>query len=526
MDFDVIGDVDDKIGTPAPLAKTEGQENSEIPKVDANKPGGNVTNSTSFYGNDQPKPLQQTTKPASNYSANNTDTKPNTAGPLGNNSNNGIIYPIEGLSPYQNRWTIRARVTFKSEIKHWHNQKGEGKLFTVHFLDETGEIRATGFNDQVDALYDVFQEGSVYLVSKCRVNIAKKQFTNIQNEYELMFERNTEVQKCEDADNVPQLRFQFVTISDIANVEKDSTIDVVGVLREVHELSEVTSKTTNKAIPKRDLTIVDRTGYQIRMTVWGKQAQEFSVDEDSIVAFKGVKVSEFNGRSLSMFSSSAMTVNPDIQEAHELKGWYDSQGRNETFMTHQASGLNGGESGMGAGKLKEQRKTLAQVKNENLGMNETPDYFTTKATIVFIKQENISYPACPSPECNKKVIEDGEGGWRCEKCNKSYPEPQYRYVMSVSVNDHTGQAWFSCFDDVGKKIMGMTADELHGLQETDQAMANEAFAKAVCGTFVFRTRGKQDNYNGQTRVRYQVLDANPVDFDAEAKQMAKWIESL
>jgi hypothetical protein len=59
------------------------------------------------------------------------------------------------------RWTIQVRVTYKSDIKEWHNQRGQGRLFTVHFLDESGEIRATGFNAQVDAFYDKLQEGKV-----------------------------------------------------------------------------------------------------------------------------------------------------------------------------------------------------------------------------------------------------------------------------------------------------------------------------------------------------------------------------
>ena len=62
------------------------------------------------------------------------------------------------------RWTIRVRVTYKSEIKEWHNQRGQGRLFNVHFLDETGEIRATGFNDQVDQFYDKLKEGNVFHV--------------------------------------------------------------------------------------------------------------------------------------------------------------------------------------------------------------------------------------------------------------------------------------------------------------------------------------------------------------------------
>jgi len=114
----------------------------------------------------------------------------------GGSKNNAItVAPIESISPYQNKWTIKARVTFKSEVKTWHNQRGEGKLFSVNLLDQSGEIKATGFGDQCTDLYDVFQEGSVYYISKCQVNLAKKQFSTLDNEYELTFQRDSEVSK-------------------------------------------------------------------------------------------------------------------------------------------------------------------------------------------------------------------------------------------------------------------------------------------------------------------------------------------
>lgn len=111
-------------------------------------------------------------------------------------SGHATIYPIEAISPYAHKWTIKARCTSKSNIKTWHNRNGEGKLFSVNLLDDSGEIRATGFNDQCDMLYNIFQEGSVYYISSpCRVQIAKKQFTNLNNDYELTFERDTVVEK-------------------------------------------------------------------------------------------------------------------------------------------------------------------------------------------------------------------------------------------------------------------------------------------------------------------------------------------
>lgn len=104
-------------------------------------------------------------------------------------------HPIEGLSPYQNNWTIKARVTQKSDLKAYSTKNGEGHLFNVTLMDETGEIRATAFNVVADALYPKFEEGKVYYVSKGKVNLAKKKFSNLQNDYEISLEKNTEVEE-------------------------------------------------------------------------------------------------------------------------------------------------------------------------------------------------------------------------------------------------------------------------------------------------------------------------------------------
>jgi hypothetical protein len=72
---------------------------------------------------------------------------------------------------------------------------------------------------------------------------------------------------------------------------------------------------------KREIQLVDQSGQAVRLTLWGKQAENFTAPDEPVIAFKGVKVGDFGGRSLSMFSSASMTVNPDIPEAHSLRGW-------------------------------------------------------------------------------------------------------------------------------------------------------------------------------------------------------------
>lgn len=420
-------------------------------------------------------------------------------------SAHGNITPIEAVSPYSHKWTIKARCTHKGPIKTWHKNTGEGKLFSCNFLDETGEIRATGFNDSVDQWYETIQEGNVYYVSSpCRVSLAKKQFSNVNNDYELTFENGTVVEKAEDMDGVPQVRYNFTTLADLQNIEKDTTIDCIGVLQNIGEVSEIISKTTSKPYQKRELTLVDNTGYDVRLTIWGNSAQTFVADPESVVAFKGVKVSDFNGRSLSLLSSGSITINPDIEDAFKLKGWYQAEGSNATFQSHANT-----MSAIGAttGAKTQDYKTIAQVGEENLGMNASgdADWFTVKATILYVKKDSTSYPACrtqtPQP-CNRKVINTEPNEWRCERCDKTWDRPEWRYVLSINIGDHTGQMWLSCFNDTGIQIMGMTADQLQDIKDEEGSESNRieaAFAAATCKSFVFRCKAKMDNFQDQQR---------------------------
>lgn len=177
-----------------------------------------------------------------------------------------------------------------------------------------------------------------------------------------------------------------------------------------------------------------------------------------------------------MIGPSMMAINPDITEAHVLRGWYvtyiddishilklicrfDSLNNVPAFKSY-SNGMSGG----GGGNFnRNEIRTLAEVKESQVGMGDTPENFSCRATIVHIKADNLSYPACPSDQCNKKVVETGEG-WKCEKCDRSYSSPEYRYIMSMSVSDYSGQAWLQGFNDVGVSVFGMPANELNEMK--------------------------------------------------------------
>jgi len=165
-------------------------------------------------------------------------------------------------------------------------------------------------------------------------------------------------------------------------------------------------------------------------------------------------------------------------------------------------------------------RTLQDVRESDLGTRDTADYFTARATIISIKHENIAYAACKGENCNKKVTDTGNG-WRCEKCDQTWDKAEYRYLLGMQVSDHTTQAWLQAFNDVGTEIIGMSADKLMEIKEEDETRFVKAVQKAHSKVYNFSCRAKQDTYQEQTRVRYGVNKAYPLDFAAECRNLHK-----
>lgn len=462
--------------------------------------------------------------------------------PKADSKTNEMVHPIRALNPYLNRWTIKARVTQKSDMKHWNNARGSGKLFSCTLVDETDEIKANAFNETADRLYPLMEENKLFYISKAQVKPARKAYTNVKNDYEISFDHNSEVVACFDDDammKIPKVRYSFVEIAALNDLPKDSMVDVIGVVQDIGEVQHITSKTTNRELVKRDITLLDRSNTCVKMTLWGRQAESALSDASNsdqkhpVVAFKGCKLSDYGGRTLSCVMATTTEINPDIQESHLLRGWYDSIGHS-SFHSSISSGVsssNGAITGNVPGGIggNDQRKVISQIQDDHLGQSDKPDYFVIKGTTVKINPEKtLWYTACPGDNCQKKVTSEGLNSWRCEKCQRSYNKCNYRYIFQMGIMDYTGTAWVQCFNETGERIFdGHTAEELNqmresGNQEGFESVLNQAASK----TWKFKLRAKQETYNDEMRVRCSVVACDPIDYSKEMEYLTQEIGKM
>ena len=79
-------------------------------------------------------------------------------------------------------------------------------------------------------------------------------------------------------------------------------------------------------------------------------------------------------------SGGDILVNPDLDLAHELKGWWDADGcRQEMSSITVAGAREAARASQGPAKL------IGEVKQENLGSGDKGDYYNTVATVTFFR---------------------------------------------------------------------------------------------------------------------------------------------
>ena len=94
---------------------------------------------------------------------------------------------------------------------------------------------------------------------------------------------------------------------------------------------------------------------------------------------------------------------------------------------------------------------LIQVKQENLGQStEKADYYSTHATITFFSKDKALYKSCGEPveggkNCQKKIMEQGEGQYRCERCQVTKSTFTWRMILQVNMADTSDNVWATCF---------------------------------------------------------------------------------
>ena len=446
-------------------------------------------------------------------------------GAIAKNEAPARIIPISSLNPYQGRWAIKGRVTAKGDIRRYHNAKGEGKVFNFDLLDsDGGEIRVACFNTQLDRFYEVVEVGKVYVVSRGNLKPVQRNYNHLNSEWEITLERDSSVDLCPDENSsIPSQQYNFRPISEIEDTPTGTILDIIGVAISVSPSTTVQKKNGTETL-KRIIGLKDMSGRSVDLTMWGdfcnregSQLQEMV--ERGVFPVLGVKtgrVNDFNGKCVGTISSSQLLIDPDLSEAHTLRQWFDGGGRDASTQSISRDHTP-------AASRNEVRTTVAKIKDDGLGMGDKPDWVTVKASIIFFKSDNFCYTACPTKEgdrqCNKKVTKGTSGLWVCDKCDKEFPECDYRYLLQLQIQDHSGTTWVTAFQETAQELLGCSALELVTYKENGDPRFAETMLSCLFKDYLLRLKVKEETYSDERRVKNTLVKVERFDPAAESRYL-------
>ena len=436
------------------------------------------------------------------------------------------VTPMSNLTIYTQKWTIKGRVSNKSDMRTFRNAKGEGQLMTVDIVDsQNGEMRATFFGAAALKFFPLLQLGKVYTFSKGSVKPANPKF-NPKAQYELMFDENSEIEQVSEDTQIPSMKLDITPVASIQDMPVGESVDIAGVVLSVGEVAMVTVKSTGRETARRNITIGDDSGYSVDLTIWGDKAQRFSESDlgaNPVIIAKSCRIGDYNGKSLSTSASSLVELDPDHQKGFELKAWWLRNGAGTTFVPLSASATSMGGS---SANVRTNIQAMRTEDTATLGPSRTTNAHYLKATVVHVPvRDSIYYRSCVSE------VDDGRGGRRlCQKkvdmqgemyvCAEQHHNrtTNVRYLLTLKVQDPTGECHVRTFHEQAKAVLGVDAPELESAM--DPALAQQTAIEAVqFKTFMFKIRSKKEVHQDEEKINMIVSDVTPVVPAVDAKFM-------
>lgn len=109
-------------------------------------------------------------------------------------------------------------------------------------------------------------------------------------------------------------------------------------------------------------------------------------------------------------------------------------------------------------------------------------------------EDKLFYSACPNQDCRRKVSEE-TGGYKCEHCNKFYPDCTPTYMVTAKISDFTDAIYVNFARENGESIIGLSAREWKEKREgMDEEEVQGFFDRLLFRKMNLMVKGKYEQF--------------------------------
>ncbi|QOY42571.1 Replication protein A1 large subunit [Cryptosporidium parvum] len=435
--------------------------------------------------------------------------------------------PIREVNVNRQTISIKGRIIQKSSLQIL---KSGLRFFHLDIIDKDNDvIRVKFWRQKAEEYHNILQHGSVYIL-KCTGNdvvVSNTKFNDTSNPYEINFSDRCFVRKVEnDDDSIGKApKYVFTTVKDIREIPVPSIVDLIGIVRHFSPSTKVISRKNNDEVSRRTISVVDKTGFLINITLWGELA-EVSDEKflgNPVVALKSIQIREYQGRQGSTLNGrSNMEFSIDDGKMEELRDWYDSIGSSIKFESISNISSNESPNNFRVNDKLYSGRTLKDIRNrmEDNEFSSTPSFQViariSKIGSINVNQQvsgdkggSLTYDACPI--CKKKVLFSTS---YCEKCDESVV-PETKFLFPVTIEDHTCSLTVQCFHEIGstfiKELSASACKEME--QNNDKKLNFILNLQCMWRHYNLKIQLKAEEYNNQKKTRAIIQSAEPIDLN-------------
>ncbi|CAA0842067.1 Unknown protein [Striga hermonthica] len=186
-------------------------------------------------------------------------------------------------------------------------------------------VSAVAYNNNIRAGANLLIPFKIYRISGASLKKVDDKYRVGPYDFSWTINNNTLIQPCDDV--VPTHLYCHIDTERFANLHRyadsENLQNILGVV--VHAFEQ---KQRGFDSIMRDIVIVNTENMPMILTLWNEfattEGQQLAtgINAGNVIIAMRVRVTTFNGISLSTKSTSALLINPPTPEANDLKQWY------------------------------------------------------------------------------------------------------------------------------------------------------------------------------------------------------------
>lgn len=329
---------------------------------------------------------------------------------------------LSDLNEKMSNISLIARVAGKRSIKEFQRKDGTtSKVGNLLVKDNSGSGRITFWGEDTNYI-DKVEIGDVIRIEGAYVR------PGFQGKPEVHIGRSTEIDINPPdylKEAIPALDLNFTKIEELKPQERD--VNVKALITRVQEIRTF-AKNNDQEGYVLNIGISDPTG-STRLVAWNEKAIEYENIQEMtpIKILHGYTKQGNQGIEIHLgaYSSIIELENPEEVGFEDL---------NEIETSLVDSGP----------------QRVEMVKLQDGGVYEI------RGTILKVYESKLYYHSCP--ECRKKVVEQEDGAWLCEK--HGTVEPEITLYLSLALDDGTGCVRTTFFGENAQELIGIKPETI------------------------------------------------------------------